>query len=136
MTPVLLILLACCLYFAPPGLSPPTLAGYMLPPENTWWLTPYIFESRTEDFYVLVQFVPRVTYYCGENVFNQLAPPNNRVKRVAISAVLLGSLLDIRLAGAASVGASALQGPMDGEIYRRWKSPSWPCRIPYPPWQQ
>jgi hypothetical protein len=56
-TPVLLILLACCLYFAPPGLSPPTLAGYMLPPENAWrgcnsGLTPRIYGlviNRTGD---------------------------------------------------------------------------------------
>ena len=37
-----------------------------------------------------------------------LKPPNNRVKRVAISIVVLGSLLGVGLAGAASVGASAL----------------------------
>ena len=45
------------------------------------------------------------TYYSGEDVVNQLAPPNNQVRRVA---VLLGSLLGIELARAASVGASAL----------------------------
>lgn len=82
----------------------PTVTGYMLPPENTWWLTPYIFESRTEDFYVLVQLIPRVTYYSGENVFNKLTPPNNQVKIVAISTLLLGSLLSIGLARTASVG--------------------------------
>jgi hypothetical protein len=101
--------------------------------------TPCIYDlvvNMSEDFYVLIQLVARVTSYSREDVFNQLAPPNNRVKRVTTSAVFLGSLLGIGLVGAASVGASALQGPMDGEIYRRWKSPSWPCRIPYPPWQQ
>jgi hypothetical protein len=47
-----------------------------------------------------------VIYYSGEDVFNQLAPPNNRVKSLSISAVLLGSLFDIAVARAASVGAS------------------------------
>ena len=68
----------------------PTVAGYMLPPKNAWWaytlgLTPCIYGlvvNMTEDFYVLVQLVPRVTY-SGEDVFNQLASPNNQVKRVA-----------------------------------------------------
>lgn len=62
----------------------------------------------TGDFYVLVQLVPRVTYYSGEDVFNQPAPPNNHVKRASISAVFLGSVLGTGLAGAASVGALAL----------------------------
>lgn len=45
-----------------------------------------------------------MTYCSGEDVFNQLAPPNNQ----ATSVVLLGSLLGIGLAGAAIVGSSAL----------------------------
>lgn len=57
-----------------------------------------------QGFYVLVQLVPRMTYFSGEDVINQLAPPKNWVKRVSISAVLLGSLLGTELAGAASVG--------------------------------
>ena len=49
-----------------------------------------------------------MTSYSGEDVFKQLAPPTNWVKRVAISTVLLGSLLGTGLAEATSVGASAL----------------------------
>jgi hypothetical protein len=67
----------------------PTVAGYMLPPENAWWacaleLTPCIYGLviHIPEDYVLVQLVPRVTY-SGEDVFNQLASPNNQVKRVA-----------------------------------------------------
>ena len=59
-----------------------------------------------------------MTYYSRKDVFNQVALPNSRVKRVAITTLLLGSLLDIGLAGDASIGASALQGPMDGDRYR------------------
>ena len=61
--------------------------------------------NMTEDFYVLIQHIHNMTYSSGEIFNNQLTPPNNQIKRVAISTVLLGSLLDIGLAGAASVGA-------------------------------
>lgn len=47
-----------------------------------------------------------MTYYSRKDVFNQVALPNSRVKRVAITTLLLGSLLDIGLAGDAGVGAS------------------------------
>lgn len=88
----------------------------MLPLENTWGsctlgLTPCInglVVNITEDFCVLVQFVPRVIYYSGHNVFNQLASPNNWIKMVAISAVLLGSFLGIGLAEAVVVDVSTL----------------------------
>ena len=59
----------------------------------------------TEDFYVLVQLVHRMTYCSGEDVINQLAPPNNWGKRATI---LLGFLLGTGLAGAASVGTLPL----------------------------
>jgi hypothetical protein len=62
--------------------------------------------NTIEGFCVLVRFIPRMTYYSGEGVINQLAPPNSLVKRVAISAVLLGPLHDIELAGAANIGVS------------------------------
>jgi hypothetical protein len=80
-----------------------------------------------------------VIYYSGEDVFNQLVTPNNQVKRMAILTMLLGSFLGIGLARAANVGASALilqdknYRALWIQIYRRWKSPSWPCRIPILP---
>lgn len=61
---------------------------------RTSGLTPYIYGlaiNTTKDFYVLVQLVPRMTYYSGEDVSNQLAPPHNQVTSV----VLLGSLLGL-----------------------------------------
>ena len=72
--------------------------------------------SMTEDFSVLVQLVPSVTYFSGTgmyigfccNVINKLPPPKNWVKGVAISAVLLISLLSVGWAVSASVEASAL----------------------------
>lgn len=62
----------------------------------------------TGEFCVLVQLVPRVAYYSGRDIFNQLAPLSHWVKRVAISTVLLRSLLGIGLARTASIGASSL----------------------------
>lgn len=51
----------------------PTVSGHMLPPENAWWaytsgLTPCIYDlviGTTEDFYVLVQLVPKMTLLWG-----------------------------------------------------------------------
>jgi ABC-type tungstate transport system substrate-binding protein len=62
----------------------------------------------TEELYVLVQFIPRVTYYSGEEIFYQLIAPKNGVKRVAIPTVLIGSLLNTGLSRAASLGVSVL----------------------------
>ena len=98
---------------------PPTVAGHRLPPKTALWVCTSGFTlciyglvvNTTEDFYVLVQLVPRVTYYYGEYAFTQLAPSNNQVQRVAIFTVLLGSLLGIGLARATSIGTSALNTP-------------------------
>lgn len=49
-----------------------------------------------------------MVYYREHEVLYQLAPSNNQVKKVTISAVLVCSIFDIVLAGTASVGASAL----------------------------
>jgi hypothetical protein len=60
-----------------------------------------------------------VTYYSGEDIFNQLASLNNWVKRMAISTVLSGSLLDIGLAGAASVwGLRNISRIQDGTLLK------------------
>ena len=53
----------------------------MLPPLNAWWactleLTPCIYGmlvNTSVDFHILVQLVPRVTYYSGEDVFNPVS---------------------------------------------------------------
>jgi hypothetical protein len=125
----------------------------MLPAKDIWWacvlgLTPCIYDAvinMTGDLCVLVQLVPRVDYYSEEGIFNQPAPLSNWLKRVAISTVLLGSLLSIGLARTAGIGAStlilqdknyeALQWLLI-QICRRWKNPSQPCKIPCPPWQK
>ena len=74
----------------------PNVAGYMLGrlvPRGLLHTCMAWLEIRLRIFYVLVQLVPRVTNCSGEHNFNQLAPPNNGVKSMAISAVLLVSLL-------------------------------------------
>ena len=58
----------------------------MLPPLNAWWactleLTPCIYGmlvNTSVDFHILVQLVLRVTYYSGEDVFNQLVKDPQR----------------------------------------------------------
>lgn len=67
-----------------------------------------LIENMTKVFCILVQLGLRLTYYNGEDVFIQVLPLNNWVKRVSISIVFHRYFLDIRLAGAGSVGASAL----------------------------
>jgi hypothetical protein len=96
--------------------------------------------NTTEDFCVLVQFVPRMTYYSVEYVIIQLAPSKNWVRRLAIATVLVGSFLGIGLTGAASVRTSALilqdknykalKIAVDAENRRLHHSPGWFTVLP------
>lgn len=78
---------------------------FLLPPKNGWWtcssgLAPCVCEqvlSQHKDFYVLVYLVPKIIYHTDRN-FPVTA--GTRLKRDPVTALTLGILLSLRLAGA------------------------------------